>query len=380
MRRINTITQWRDTGLVRTSGLEYWHALQTGATGHNVIYDYSGNDRHISTTSSPPVLQADVINGHLGMYFNGSANPLKNTDDDVILNHIFILTSFEDAAFAGNEGLLSDTNSLPALFGNGAASTKFFDTEYDGTYRKNDAIFVSSNMSVPMSGNFALIEIILPDGLPFEGFQIGQDRNFIDRKWKGWFIESLAYSRVLTTAERRAILLYFNLKFNLADIPLWFPSHDITNLDYEYFDDEPEDFGKVTEDYTYADGGRDFNEVSDEAPLMWRLKPLVLDVKQTLIFDEFWRRARLANTFFFRDKDSVWNPDKYGNIWSGVRIGDYNRKHKTKENLSQYKDVRFTLVKDPHSDTTLPIEFEYELVTYEGETVTYEGEDVYITT
>lgn len=343
------MSKWTDTNLIPLAGLEYWHALDNATSGASVT-DFSGNNRHIAAASSAPVLQQNIINGKNAIYFDGTKNPLKNVTDTLLLKHIFIIAAFDGASFAGNEGLLSDTEDLPVLIGNGAASVKFFDLNYDGVYRKNNTQYLESNQLAPINDSFALIELIFPDGLPFEGFQIGKDRDQADREWLGWFVEDMAYSRILTETERRRIFLYCAIKFALHNqgIPLYFPSDDLLETRRTRFYEEPLDFEKTTEFYEFEDLGRTFNEKTATPPRRWEYFYLGRTTQEVVIFDEFFNQARFANTFNFQDK--------YGILWKNVQIADYNRTHDAHK--SWIIDCKFKLVKYPGqtaSDEIAPV-------------------------
>lgn len=338
---IYTAAQWVASGLIPTSGLLAWHMYEAAVSGHHIIYDYSGNNRTIdSPTLNAPVLTANVLYGNPGWYFDGasSTEPL-NYSGSVTVNHAFVLASHEDAAFNLNRGLLTGVTSGDILASNNSG-TDFFDlTLPNFAYRKSDVGYATNNQEAPMVTP-ELIEVIDSDGITLDGIQVGKQRNLANRVWKGYFFEQMLYNRVLTTAERRRIMLYYNLKFQQwrVGLPLYFPSADLAQVhDVDKparFYPVPADYKKITDDWEYEDAVKDFNEVADDPPKAWEYAYTGVPKAKVMIFDEFWNQARLVNAFNFKDPDST--------VWTNVRIEDYNRNH---EGHKRWKhDVGFRLV------------------------------------
>lgn len=210
--------------LIPTSGLLAWHKYKAGESGSNIIYDYSGNSRHISCSiGNEPVLTTNVINGRPAWYFNGSRDPLVHTGT-LTPKHIFVVAAYADATFpvsggAGEyAGLLSgkDTANNAILIGD-PTTTKFYDAGYGSTheYRKRDVLLANSNMQAGMSNNFAIYELRYPTGWSLDGIQVGKDRTFTNRKWKGYFVEQVMFSRVLASWEIHDVYEYFAIMFKL---------------------------------------------------------------------------------------------------------------------------------------------------------------------
>lgn len=210
--------------LIPTSGLLAWHKYKAGESGSHIIYDYSGNSRHISCSiGNEPVLTTNVINGRPAWYFNGSRDPLVHTGT-LTPKHIFVVAAYADATFpvsggAGEyAGLLSgkDTANSAILIGD-PTTTKFYDAGYGSTheYRKRDVLLANSNMQAGMSNNFAIYELRYPTGWSLDGIQVGKDRTFTNRKWKGYFVEQVMFSRVLASWEIHDVYEYFAIMFKL---------------------------------------------------------------------------------------------------------------------------------------------------------------------
>lgn len=338
--------KWIDSGLVPVSGCEAWHSVVVGETGDNIIYDYSGNGRTAVCTAgaNAPVVQANILNGEPAIYFDRAAGrlPLKYTGA-VSAKHVFCLASYQDATFANFDGILTGISTTPLLIGN-SGTNKFFHITDNNPYNffHNSAVKSSGDETAPVSGKFALSEQIFTNSLTLTGLQIGQDRADTTRKWKGWFAESIVFSRILTERERLGVYLYFNLKyalFNLGvnSLPLYFPSPSVTGFLYSRFQDAPPDYSKITDSVEYDDGGRDFNQFALIPPLKWELEFNNRVLSQVFIYDQFWKIARIVKKFNFLDK--------YNQPWANVQIESYDRNHEAHK--SWKKSSRFNLVKYP---------------------------------
>lgn len=336
-----TAAQWVATGLIPTSGLLAWHMYEAGASGHHIIYDYSGNGRTIdSPTLNAPILTANVLYGQPGWYFDGASGtePL-NWSGGLTVNHAFILAAHEDAAFNLNRGLLSGPTTGDILTSN-SSGTDFFDLGLPNySYRKSDIGYATNNQEAPMGNIPELIEVIDSDGLVLDGIQVGKQRTLAGRVWKGYFFEQFLYNRILDLSERKRIMLYFNIKFSQwrVGLPLYFPSDDLMQFRRSRFYAAPLEYRDVTDHFEFEDRGRTFNEAADTPPRKWEYVYRSRTAEQAVIFDEFWNQARISRPFIFRDK--------YGVEWADVRIEDYNRKHEA--HMSFKNDIEFKLVKYP---------------------------------
>lgn len=215
--------------LVSKTGLLAWHAadaIEGVANGANVelVPDKSDFGRDLDCSSSHPTLATNSINGLPAVNFSGSQNPLIYSSS-LTPKHIFIIAAYADAAFpaggGANEyaGLLSpQTGSWPIL-GAEPLSTKFADYNFESagtyTYKRKDIQYAENNLSAPMSGAFSIMEVSLSSGWAMDGIVLGRDRGFSTHKWKGKWVESLFYSRVLTSEEVLDIYEYFAMKYHL---------------------------------------------------------------------------------------------------------------------------------------------------------------------
>lgn len=218
-----TATKWTDGDFIPKSGLLAWHAADT-ATDGQTVEDASGNNRTLDSGfgSTPPDLVPDVINGLPAIVFDGSTHdPLQYTGS-VTPKHCFVVAAHEDPAFPagalGNGGILTGLASTAILIGN-AESTRFFDLNLDSVgafkYRRRDAEFAEGNMQAAFDGNISIFEVENPAGYPLTGLQIGRDRDFATRLWKGPWCEHLIYSRVLEDIERAMVMEYLAMKYHL---------------------------------------------------------------------------------------------------------------------------------------------------------------------
>jgi len=328
------IIDWTLTGLIPTSGLLGWYLYNPNTSTGGNINDASGNGLHVVQASNAPTLVEEVLNGHPGWLFDGSTtNPLATSSSaNQATQHIFVVGSHTDATFNLNRGLLSGKTSGDWITSE-TSGTQFFSFGADYTYRKSDTEYADDSMEAPMSQIPELIEMTNPTTVTLDGFQIGRQKDLDSgaRKWKGYFHEALIYNRVLTTNERRRVMLYMNIKFGCwsKGVPLYFPSADLLTgtgivVPTRFLEVSP-DYDKITDRWEYEDANEDFNEVAPTAPRGWEYGIQIAEqsVAQAdayrMIFDGFNDQARRANPFYFRDK---WDQ-----VWENVRIESYSRNH-----------------------------------------------------
>jgi hypothetical protein len=320
-----TTIDWTQTGLVPTDGLEFWYQYKLGESDSTIITDASGNARDLAAASFSPTLEANVLNGQPGWYFDGTSEPFIYTGA-ITATHVFVVASSDEATFGTFRGLVSAPTTNWGLVGD-TAGTKFFNLSGSVLYRKNDVSYAATNMQAPMSGAFALIEWLDPAGEVLDGIQIGQQTSFTARRWLGYFVEAIGFNRELDWIERRRMMLHFNLRYRLHryGVPLYFPSKDLVpplssqQLVHHRFRDVPQDWDAMTQTFEYEDGSLDYNEVADDTPREWEYVYQNVPKVQKVVFDEFNNATRRANAFYFKDPEGI--------IWPDVRIKDYNRDH-----------------------------------------------------
>lgn len=208
-------TNWTQMDLVSKANMEVWHTLDDADDGLQIL-DYSGNNRTVGVGSLEPELQRIAeLNNQPAMYFDGTRNPLFYTGA-ISVRHVFAVVAYEDALFSGFNGILSDKAGIFILHGNPGTANFFTAAGYGASnYLKSDVTFPISAMAAPVSRNFAVVEILYSSNITLDGWQIGQDRTFTDRKWKGWFVEDMAFSVEQDSCQRQAIYEYFAMKFFL---------------------------------------------------------------------------------------------------------------------------------------------------------------------
>lgn len=354
---------------------DVWYQYQQGGSGHHVIYDSSGNEKTLlGNEVSAPVLTENVLGGHPAWYFDGTPDPLVYTGL-ITLKHVFILASNEDATFDGFQGLLTGPTSGDVLVGDDG-TTKFFDLGIDNLYSSAGTSYDENDQQAPMSGTFRLMEVKNSDGITLDGIQLGQQKADATRKWKGHFVEMIGFTRTLSQSDIRQIRLYFNIKFGefKRGLPLYFPSADIVPIvGPSRFYDVPQNYKEITDTWEYEDATKDFNEVADDAPKRWEYHYAGVSKQQKIIFDEFWRQARLVNSFYFKDREDY--------VWSNVRVEEYNRnhpghmrwKHEAQYNLVGYNSES-VYEPPPEEEGEVPdgaLLFDGDPVLFDGDSITF---------
>lgn len=134
---------------------------------------------------------------------------------------------------------------------------------------------------------------------------------------------------------------------------------------------------KVVDSFEYEDGGKDFNEVSDNAPRRWEYEYHLVnriantDPPENAIFDEFYNQARRSTPFILRDKHGV--------EWSNVRVEAYRRTHR--EHKPWDVDISFKLI----GNTSVPTYPDVAVpdnsngLAYLGEQIGFNGEGLAFT-
>jgi hypothetical protein len=207
-----------------------WYQYTPGVSGHHIIYDSSGNNRHLegSVTASPWLYQ-NQINGQPAWYFNGSGTlePLVYPPI-VTFKHAFIVAAFERETFIGWEGLLSGFDEQALIVGV-PGTQKFLDlttiTAVNYSYRRAGVELATNNQLAPMGKRFAVIELRFPDGYTMDGINLGQDRSDATRPFKGWFAEALFYDRILGDGEMKNVDRYHALRYKV-----WRQNADFLNI------------------------------------------------------------------------------------------------------------------------------------------------------
>jgi hypothetical protein len=337
--------KWHTLGLVPKTNMEFWHQFEAGVSGAALVGDYSGNARHLTNALNPdPALQFNVTYGQPAWYFNGSTtNPLL-WGGSTTIRHYFVLAAHQDAAFNLNRGLMSGLTSGD-LLASEATGTKFFDLGLPGFgYKKSDIFYAQNDQQAPMGGKFELVEVAIDGGTILDGVQVGKQRNIAGRIWKGWFVDHMGFSQILTASQRRRVLLYYALRYGVhtvtgSQIPLYFPSADLlsdTEVLRNRTKQRERDWSAVTEDYEYDDSNMDFNQFGDNPPRRWEVRYVHVSKGQSVLFDVFNDTARIANTFYFKDQEGV--------VWNNVRVDRNGYHNDWPDHKSWNREINFDLV------------------------------------
>ncbi len=322
------VIDYKLMGLIPSDAL-WWHRYDAATSTNGYIADLSGNGRHLTSIDPPPLLT--VATGQWGWYFDGTKSPFTVTTS-ITPKHVFVFASATGAAFNLNRGLLSGLTTGDWLASN-TSGTSFLSPGAAWDYLKSDTPYADAAMTAPMNEIPELIEITNATGVVMDGIQVGQQRNLDAnaRKWKGYFYESIGFNRILTETERLRVMLHFNIVSSawVSGVPLWFPDKTLLTgtrvIAPTRFDDDEPEYSEITDKWQYEDGGEDFNEIGSVAPQGWDYEMQIAEGTAAQayayreIFDGFNRQARLVNPFFFRDK--------WGEVWSNVRIESYKSSH-----------------------------------------------------
>lgn len=302
-----------------------------------LLKDVSGNGHDLTSSSSSPTWETNTLNSLPSVKFSGSNNPLLSANNFIFKTAIILIKSDDTTTFSGYRGVISDSSVLDCLIG-GDASNKFFDLTLGVNYYKSGVSYVENNQLAPFS-NFEVVEVNLSGGFSCDVLQIGQQRNFTSRKFKGRICEMIFYNRILTANERKAIAFYFGCKFNLWQFNnafLEFPNKDIFGELYQRYYQAEKDWQKITVDHEYEDGGKDFNEKSNNAPQVFEIEWRNLSSDQAQALKLYFNQRRFANAFNFTDK--------YGEIHR-VYFKEFNCDHEGHK--SWLNNVSIKLIKYP---------------------------------
>jgi len=238
--------KWNQGAWIPTGGLLAWHA----ADQYNAadVYDQSVNGRTLSgDPGNSAALVPDHINGLPALYFDGTVGP-SNWTGSVTPAHVFVITGYDGTSFGPAYcGLLTGSTAGDILVGN-ISSANWFNFSDGRTYRRYDVEFPES-AAPGVFGTIGVVEVSRSSGWSLNGIQIGQQRSFTDRLWKGYWCEHLIYDRVLSDIERWKIYRYIACKYQiwpkiLSGVSVFpFPSENTTQgeLGRETYSSEPYD-------------------------------------------------------------------------------------------------------------------------------------------
>lgn len=211
--------KWTKMDVVPKANLEAWNHYDdtAGLSANNLITDASGNSRNLTSgAGNAAVLTPNVFNGHHGWYFNGSRDPLA-WSGTVTMKHVFILASFEEAAFTEFRGLLTGVSGSYILTSENTGDEMIVHGPgvTPSEYYKSGVLYVPTGMKAPMGGAFAVIEAKVDNiQTVFNGIQVGQNGAFTAQKHKGHFIDLQAYSVDQTELAVSRLYEYYAMRYN----------------------------------------------------------------------------------------------------------------------------------------------------------------------
>lgn len=166
-----------------------------GADGSEVtsFTDLSGNNRHLTASSAKPLINTGAVNSKKSVIWDGTNNPLVYTGDFTFRCGWMVVKV--NGAFTGDyQGILSSPENFGILTGIGGSSV-LYDFLYDYyEYRKNDRIYPQTDAPAPVD-EWAVVYFKFWTNLTVEGIQLGQDRDFTDRKFDGEIALLALYDR-----------------------------------------------------------------------------------------------------------------------------------------------------------------------------------------
>jgi hypothetical protein len=190
-----------------------------GADGSTVTIapDLSSYGRDLIAASGGPVVDVAAVNGKRSWVFDGTKTPLK-FDGTFKIRCGWMVARINGDFETPYEGLLSTPSIYGILAGIGATS-QFFDFEYDYfEYRLNDRIYFPQDAPAPRD-EWGVIFFKFWTNLVVDGIQIGQDREFTDRKLNGEVALLALYDRDFCEDEirRQTRAIAYEYQIALAD-------------------------------------------------------------------------------------------------------------------------------------------------------------------
>lgn len=230
--------------LVPKTNMQAWYAasslgLTNGASVSAMTNKTNTGNHNLACGASQPTFVTNVINGLPAVRFSGSgsSNPLATTTGGIVPKHIFVVAGYDGAAFPAVSGVgeyaglisAAGAGSVPVLIGN-PSSTRFYDNNYDATdefhYYHRGLELTESTATASFNNALSIFEVSFVGGWSLDNIQIGKDRTFANRVWKGDFCEALFYSTTLSNTDRYAIYEYLAMKYllykrNSAGLDVW---------------------------------------------------------------------------------------------------------------------------------------------------------------
>lgn len=253
--------------------------------------DFSGNNRHLDNNKIHPIFKTNIINGHSIIRFDGLADPLENLTN-ITVRSGFIVAKYNGATFSDYKGLLSGRVTQDILTGNGSGVVFFNFSHPSFEFRSNHRIYAQNAAPAPMNA-FHIIFFKFWLGTTLDGFQIGQQRTFTDRKWNGDIAFLALTKRNLHEEEIHDYTLKLATYFNIT-LPSVYPYQ----ADYNGHGEEPE---QDINFYDPPEGAR-ITEVVSPSKDSFELKFSGADSAEIDYFKDFYKTHYEAGLpFIYRD-------------------------------------------------------------------------------
>lgn len=339
--------------ITRQSGMLAWYPLTNDAVSATVLIDEAGNNDLTAVVPGidVPTVTANQLNGYKAVVHNNDTDYFNYTGS-LSVKDVFIVAKVDDTPDFDDpfRGLLSGVANINNALLVGKGSTTRWLSTAEGApvmgYLSDDILQADGARTAPFDAFHRIRISTSGAAVVLDGLNVGQDRQNIDRLFKGKWADIMLFSSQRTEDEAKAIALYQDLKFNLwrtNSTTINFPTPGMTGINYRRWYAAPERWEDTVNMHEYEDGGMSFNEISDTAIKEWEVEfdcvaqTHALAKTQYEIFDEFWNAVRTSRSFNFTDK--------YGTTHTGVRVKKYARDHRAHK--SWQNEASFTLVKYP---------------------------------
>lgn len=196
---------WKKMDVVPTGSLAAWHQYVPGESTDGEVFDYSGNDRHLTAETNTPTLVDAVLNDQPAWYFDGTNNPLAWAGE-LQLRHVYMVASFDEAVLFTAQGLMS-----------GLTEGEILTTEVEiGSFAFSGEPSIETPLSSALvPGTFGVIEVRYDEGVLLDGIQVGRRLDDMTSSFTGHYVETLAFEEMQNEFEQFMIAKYFAMRYHL---------------------------------------------------------------------------------------------------------------------------------------------------------------------
>jgi hypothetical protein len=264
-----------------------------GANGSviSTVEDLSAGGRDLVCSADKPTVKTGAINSKRSFEWDGTQNPLVYNGAFTIRCG-FLLVKV-DGNFTGDyQGILSSPLNFGILVGIGGSDI-FYDFLYDYyEFRLNDHIYPKSDAPAPIDA-WGLIYFKFWQNLTVEGIQLGQDRDFTDRKFDGEVALMALYDRDFCEEDVRKMTHSIANSYQLA-LPDVFP-----------YQGSKED-GVTTSKRVLTDGQDEpVTRVKRGARKLFDLNFSQRRQDELFAAERFWNDRFPQNRFIYRDYETI---------------------------------------------------------------------------